>query len=114
MSKYKNIGFKTGLITGFFGSGGGSYLVPKLENDLKFNCKVSHATSIAIILPTCIFTALLYLYEVNIDFFVVSYICMGGLIGGVIGSKTLIYMNNKYIKILFGMFLIFIGVKLII
>ncbi len=114
MKKNKEIGFKTGVITGFFGSGGGSYLVPKLENELNFKCKEAHASSIAIILPTCIFSIIVYLLKIDINILNTLAICFGGIIGGVVGGKALKKIKSEFLNKFFCIIIIFIGVKLIL
>ena len=53
MKKYTRhilIGLVTGVLTGLFGAGGGSIVVPAMEIFLDMDEKKSHATAIAIIL----------------------------------------------------------------
>lgn len=114
MKKEKKIGFKTGIISGFFGSGGGSYLVPKLEKDLDFSCKKAHASSIAIILPTCIFSIIIYLFKVEVNLFDIFCICIGGGVGGIFGSKFLKKIKSKLLNRGFSILLVIIGVRLIL
>ncbi len=114
MKKNKKIGFIAGFITGFFGSGGGSYLVPKLQNELNIECKKAHASSIAIVLPTCTFSIILYLMKVNINIKSTIFICVGGLIGAIIGSKILKKIKAKFLNKVFSIIIILIGIKMIL
>ncbi len=114
MKKNKKIGFITGILTGFFGSGGGSYLVPKLQNNLKFEGKEAHASSIAIILPTCIFSIIVYLLKVDINILNTLAVCVGGVVGGIVGGKSLQKIKSKTLNKFFCIIIIFIGIKLLL
>ncbi len=114
MNKSIKIGVITGIISGLFGSGGGSYLVPKLEENLGFTCKKAHASSIAIILPTTIFSILIYLLKVDISIINTLCISLGGVIGGSIGSKRMNKIKSKNLNKFFSIMIMIIGIKLIL
>ena len=60
---FKNslIGIFTGFINGLFGSGGGTLLVPILNNILKVEEHKSHATALAIIIFLSTTSSLIYI-----------------------------------------------------
>ena len=53
-------GFFAGALNGLLGAGGGMVVVPLLDK-AGLPPKKSHATSVCVILPICIFSAVLYL-----------------------------------------------------
>jgi permease len=108
------IGIITGLCNGFFGAGGGTILVPAMERFLKTEEHKAHATAIAIILPLCIISAFLYTRNTDIDWKTIIYVSIGGIIGGYIGAKLLSRISKKWLHIIFGLFMIVAGVKMIL
>lgn len=101
------IGFIAGIISGLFTSGGGLILVPAFIYVLNMEPKKARATSTFCILPMVITTALFYSYNNLINWNIALYCAIGGIIGGVIGAKLLNKVHDKYLKILFALFLIY-------
>ena len=71
-----------GLINGFFGGGGGMVLVPLLGDQCSLDQRRAFATSIAIILPLCALSSVLYYLRGGLEFSVALPYLAGGLIGG--------------------------------
>ena len=87
------IGFIAGIISGLFSTGGGMILVPAFIHFFKLNEKEARATSIMCVLAIeC---------------------AIGGIIGGFIGSKLLNKLNEKFLKIIYIIFIIYIGIKFV-
>lgn len=101
------IGFIAGIISGLFTSGGGLILVPAFMYMLKMEPKKARATSIFCILPMVITTAFCYSNNNLIDWKIGIYCAIGGIIGGLVGSKLLNKVPDKYLKFAFAMFLIY-------
>ena len=118
--KFKKLLIKTtcgafvGFVNGLFGGGGGMIVVPVLKDILKLETKKSHATAIFVILPLCITSVITYLITKNFNFDYVLEITIGVVIGGIIGAILLSKLKGKLINIIFIIFLIAAGVKLII
>lgn len=108
------IGFTAGLVTGLFGTGGGLIIVPSLIYILKLDEKKARAMSVFCILPMVITTSLFYLKNNYIDWNIGIKSAIGGIIGGTIGSKLLIKISDKYLKVLFIIFLIYTSIRMII
>ncbi len=107
------VGFLAGLISGFFTAGGGLILVPAFVYILKMDEKISRATSILCILPMVIVTAIFYNNSHFIDWNIAIKCAVGGIIGAIIGAKLLKKIPDKYLKILFIIFLLYAGINLI-
>ena len=91
---YYILGLVSGIINGIFGSGGGMIVVPLLEKaDIK--TKKAHATSIAIILPLSIASAIIYLSYGHLEFFQGLKYIPGGIIGTILGCIFLKKSQQK-------------------
>lgn len=100
------IGAFTGFLNGIFGSGGGSLAVPALEKFSNMKAHKAHATTIAIILPLSIISMFIYLKDVDINVLDILSICLGGMVGGFIGAKTLKKVPTKWLHKIFGAFML--------
>lgn len=107
------IGFISGLINGFLGTGGGTIVVPSIEM-LGVDTKKSHATAIAIILPITAISAFFYFRQGNIDIKSTVAVSVSGSIGAIIGAKLLKKIPSHYLKILFGISMVIGGIRGII
>ena len=107
-------GFCAGIVSGFFGAGGGMILVPFMTLILKDEEVKSRATTILCIFFMVLTSCFFYFKEDSIDWSTAIKSAIGGIIGGVIGSKLLIKLNKNILNILFIIFLIFSGIKMII
>lgn len=106
------IGISAGFISGFFATGGGLVLVPAFAF-LNLDIKKSRGTAIFCILPMVITSSFFY-YEKNYINWKISLLCaIGGSIGGYIGSKVLKKLPEKFLKITFILFLLYIAFKMI-
>lgn len=117
--KKKNIyciflGFLAGIISGFFGAGGGLIIVPFLTTVLKEDEVISRATTILCIFFMVLVSSFFYFNQNSIDWSLAIKCAIGGIIGGYIGSKLLITLDKKILKILFIIFLIYAGIRMIL
>ena len=101
------IGILAGIISGLFGAGGGLILVPAFVNMLNTDEKKARATSVFCIMPMVIVTAFFYNKNNYIQWNLGIKCAIGGILGGIIGSKLLIKIPNKYLKFAFILFLIY-------
>lgn len=108
------LGLIAGLVSGFFASGGGMILVPAFIYLLKIDDTKARATSILCILPMVITSGIFYYKNSYIDWKIGILCAIGGMIGGYIGSKLLKKLPDKYLKISFAIFLLYVSGKLII
>lgn len=120
MRKIKNrlflnilIGFFAGMISGFFGAGGGMLLVPYMTEILKEDEVKSRATTILCIFFMVFTSSFFYFDKNSIDWSLGVKCVVGGIIGSFIGSKLLIKLNKNILKILFIIFLVYAGFTMI-
>ena len=107
------IGFLAGIISGFFGAGGGLILVPYISKILKEDEVTSRATTIMCIFFMVLTSSLFYFYKSSIDWNLAIKCIIGGIIGSCIGSKCLIKLNTKWLEISFIIFLFYSGFSFI-
>lgn len=108
------VGVISGLLNGLFGAGGGLLLVPMLEH-LGVEPKKAHATSVAIILPLSVLSALFYyLSGVQTDLKDTLFYIIFGLIGAFLGSILLKNIKNKYLKQIFAIIMIISAVRILL
>ena len=120
MRKIKNklflnilIGFFAGMISGFFGAGGGMVLVPYMTEILKEDEVKSRATTILCIFFMVFTSSFFYFDKNSIDWTLGLKCIVGGIIGSIIGSRLLIKLNKNILKILFIIFLVYAGFTMI-
>ena len=106
-------GLAIGVVTGLFGAGGGMLTVPALTFIAKFDEKHSHATAIAVILPLCLISSVVYALGATFENGVVLPTVIGVTIGGAIGAILLKKMSNGAISFLFYALMLFAGLKMI-
>lgn len=110
--KFGILGFIAGILNGIFGAGGGLLVVPMLQSQ-EIEPKKAHATSIAIILPLSAISAGMYLFNgISMDWGQFGVVVPLGLIGAVLGSLLLAKMQNKLLKKLFGLIMIFSAMRI--
>lgn len=113
--KFKKIliGFFAGIISGLFTAGGGLILVPAFIYMLKMEPKKARATSIYCILPMVIITSIFYWKNNTINWSTSILCAIGGILGGFTGSKLLNVLSDKYLKLAFAAFLIYVGFNML-
>lgn len=111
---YIAIGISSGVLAGILGIGGGILIVPALMYIAGFSQKLAIGTSLAVLLPPIGIAAVLEYYRSgNVDFKAALIIALTAIIGGWLGARSAHYIDAHTLKILFGVFLIFLGMYMI-
>lgn len=112
---FKNtlIGLFTGFINGVFGSGGGTLLVPILNNIVKVEEHKSHATALAIIIFLTGASSAVYISKGTYDIGLTFKVAIGSIIGGIIGAKILCKVTGKFLRISFGSIMIIAALRMV-
>lgn len=105
-------GAAVGLANGLLGGGGGMLCVPLLEKALGEDVKVAHATTVLVILPICVASAIVYWSSGKFDFVSNIPVVLGVVGGGVIGSVLLKIMKGRVIAVIFAALMIVAGVRM--
>ncbi|NLA87631.1 MAG: sulfite exporter TauE/SafE family protein [Clostridiales bacterium] len=107
-------GALAGTLNGVFGAGGGMLLVPLLLRWVKMDERKAFATSVFIILPLCVVSAIVYLLKTRVDFLLALPYLIGGLIGGFIGGCCFRNIPTALLRRAFGLLLIYGGIRCLI
>ena len=102
------LSFVSGMLTGMFGTGGGTVALPMLKRVTKDE-KTAFQTVQIFVLPLSILSAVTYENSYNING--IGLVCLGALVGGLTGSFLSKKINVKYLKLVFGLIILYVGVK---
>lgn len=102
----------TGVINSLLGAGGGMITVPLLKK-AGFSQKQAQANAIAIILPLSILSSGVYLWRGNVNIFDALPYIPGGILGAFLGTKIFKKISNKWLKRIFGGFMLWAGLRLL-
>lgn len=106
------VGIAAGLLSGVFGVGGGTIIVPALVIWLSMPQRLSAGTSVAAILPTAIVGAATYASQGNVDWIAAVCLAFGVIIGAQVGSHLLAKLPVRALQWAFSGFLIVAVVSL--
>lgn len=110
-TKNRIAGTAGGLVNGLFGGGGGMVLLPLLTSWGSLRPRSAFATCVAIILPMCCVSTAVYLFRVRPGLWQMLPYLAGGLIGGILGGLTFQKVPVRVLKVIFGLFLLYGGVR---
>ena len=100
-----------GIANGFFGGGGGMVLVPLLTARCGLDQRRAFATSVAIILPLCVLSSVIYLFRGGLDLAVALPYLAGGLAGGFLGGRLFQKLNMDWLRRAFALLILYGGFK---
>ena len=113
-SLYILLGILAGFLSGLIGIGGGTIIVPVLVIIFGLSQKTAQGTTLALLVPPIgILAAWTYYKQGYIDFSIAGLICVGFLLGGLIGAKLAINISNQTLERIFGIALLIISIKMI-
>lgn len=104
------LGIITGFCSGLFASGGGLIAVPGLIYFLKTDEKQARAITIMSILPMVITSLIPYKNSGNVDWKIGILCGIGGIVGSIIGSNIMNKIKDKYLSLIFIIFLIYASI----
>ncbi len=111
------IGISAGILSGLVGVGGGIIMVPLFVLFLGLTQHNAQGLSLAVMLPPVTFLAV-YNYHTagsggNIDWRIALTVSILFIIGGFIGSKIALQIDQRMLRKIFGVFMLLVAVKLI-
>ena len=109
--KFAVTGGLAGLANGFFGAGGGLFLVPLFIGWLKLDERKAFATSVAVILPLCAVSAFIYWQRGNLDLMQSLPYLAGGAVGGFLSGRVFKKVNMVWLRRAFGLLILYGGVR---
>jgi hypothetical protein len=107
------IGFAGGVLSGFFGIGGGLVIVPGLMLLADMTVKQAAGTSLAAMLsPAGLVGAYQYWQEGYVDIPIAVAVGIGLLLGALIGARIAIGLPNEVVQRAFGILLVLVGIRM--
>jgi uncharacterized protein len=107
------VGLFAGTMSGLVGIGGGVVIVPCLVLLLGFSQHTAQGTSLALLLlPVGVLAVLNYYRTGNVDFKAVGIMCLAFVIGGWIGSKIALSLQQDVVKKIFAIVLFYTAFKM--
>ena len=100
-----------GIANGLFGVGGGMIMTPLLLRWLKIDEKKAMVTSVAIILPLCCLSAVIYLFNRDIPGPALWPFLLGGLLGGLIAGLTYGRVRGLWLRRAFALLALYGGLR---
>ncbi len=112
--KASAIGWGVGLLTGFFGIGGGFLIVPALMILLEFPIRLAMGTSFLIIALIAIGGIIGHLNLASLDLFLTGLVLFGSVIGLIFGSKITRSLSSHHLRRCVAILIGVIGLGLIL
>jgi uncharacterized membrane protein YfcA len=104
-----------GIASGLVGIGGGIILVPALVFLFGLTQHQAQGTTLALMVPPIgIVAAWTYWRQGYVDLRIAGLICIGFLIGSLLGARYSITLSNAILQKTFGVFLLVLSLKLIL
>lgn len=113
-TKYLIAGACAGAANGFFGSGGGLFLVPLFTGWLGMKQKTAFATSVAVIFPLSAVSAVIYLWKGGLALsFALPYL-LGGAAGGLLSGLLFSRASVPLLRRAFALLLLWGGMRAVL
>jgi len=111
---YIVLGLIAGVFSGMFGIGGGTILIPAMVFLLGLTQHQAQGTTLAIMIPPIgLLAAMRYYQSGNVKLAMAGFICLGFLVGGLIGANLVQDLSDPMLKKLFGFFMLFVALRMI-
>ncbi len=111
---YIFLGLTAGTLSGMFGIGGGTILIPALIFLVGLSQHEAQGTTLAMMLPPIGLLAVWKYYrQGHVHFYIAAFICVGFLIGGLIGANMAEGLSNLALRKAFGVFLMVVATYMI-
>ena len=104
-------GALAGFANGFFGAGGGLFLVPLLIGWIGLEERKAFATSVAVMLPLSILSVVVYFTDNRLDLTQIWPYLAGGAVGGFFSGRILKNMNLIWLRRAFGLLVLYGGFR---
>ena len=107
------IGVLSGVFAGM-GMGGGTFLIPLLTILMKVNQQVAQCVNLLVFIPLAIVVLIIYSKQKLLKLKGVFWLVVPATIVSILGSSLAIDIRGKTLKIIFGIFLILVGIFMVI
>ena len=113
-TKFAVTGALAGAANGFFGAGGGLFLVPLLAGWCGMEQRKAFATSVAVVLPLSMVSAVIYWMKGGLDFGAAWPYLLGGALGGMIAGRVFRKVDMVWLRRAFGLLILYGGVRAVL
>ncbi len=111
---YLVLGLFAGTLSGLVGIGGGVIIVPALIFLFKFSQHSAQGTTIALMVPPIgILAAIMYYRYGFVDIKAAAIICIGFVLGGLIGARLATSMPSMVLEKVFGVGLLLLSLQML-
>ena len=107
------MGLCAGILSGLLGIGGGVVLVPMMVFILGIAQHTAQGISMLVIIPTSIVSGWYFYKEGLINYKAAAYMAGGAVLGALISANFVQAVPASELKRIFGIFVIFSGLKMI-
>lgn len=107
------IGLLAGVGSGLLGIGGGAIMVPAMVILLGLSQHVAQGTSLVVIIPTAVSGSITHFRMGNVRLATAAWLSVGGIIGAVAGALAALATPDEVLRLLFGGYLAFTGVRML-
>ncbi len=108
------LGLVAGGFSGLIGVGGGVIIVPALVFLFGLSQHTAQGTTLALLVPPIgLLAAWTYYQEGYVDIHIAVLICIGFLVGGLLGAKFANHLSNLALERVFGVAMLLISLKMI-
>lgn len=108
------LGIIAGVASGLLGIGGGLVLVPALVYLFGFTQHQAQGTTLALMVPPIgILAAWTYYRHGDVNLKVAGLICLGFIVGGLLGAQWAVAIPKDMLRKTFGIFLLMIALHMI-
>lgn len=107
------LGVVVGILSGIVGIGGGIIIIPALIFFAGMSQHRAQGTSLAVLLaPAGILAVLEYWKKGNVDIRIAVFLTIGFVIGGYFGARFAQYIPDFWLRRIFALLLIVVGIKM--
>ena len=107
------LGLIAGSFSGLIGIGGGVIIVPALILLFGFSQQVAQGTTLALLIPPIGLLAVMDYYKKGfVNTQAALFICIGFVIGGLLGAKIAVTLPEQILRRIFAAVLVLIGIRM--
>ena len=107
------IGLVAGVLSGFFGIGGGVVIIPALLLIIRMQPATATGTSLAaLVLPVGAYAAWEYYKKGHLDLSAALLLALGLFLGAAVGAHFALRISSRHLQQTFAVFLVFVAVQL--
>jgi uncharacterized protein len=106
-------GLVAGVLSGLLGIGGGAIMVPAMTLLMGLSQHAAQGTSLLVIIPTALSGSMAHFRMGNIRMQTAAWLSVGGIAGAVAGASLALASPDQILRLLFGTYLTFTGIRML-